>query len=154
MKKLFYLCVCAVLCGCGSAPTVDIKYVPNGEYNNPAHIEKVEKALNVLKESCPALFKRAASDIKEATASFQTAYPYQTDDYGWKKQLEVNVKLKNDLKNIPSNYRAWGQTLSFYMGSGKQSGIITDKRVTQEICGWEVSKDGANMFYPAEGIDL
>lgn len=59
MKKLFYLCFCAVLCGCGSepAPDVDIKYTPNGEYNNPAHIEKVEKALNVLKENCPALFK-------------------------------------------------------------------------------------------------
>ncbi len=155
MKKLFYLCLCAVLCGCGSdpAPDVDIKYAPNGEHNNPAHIEKVEKALNVLKESCPALFKTAASDIKEARAYFQTAYPYQTDDYGWKDQLEVSVKLKNDLKNISGNYRAWGQTLSFYMGSGKQSGIITDKRVTQEICGWEVSKDGANMFYPTEGID-
>lgn len=96
----------------------------------------------------------AASDIKEATAFFQEAYPYQTDGYGWKEQLEVSVKLKNDLKNISSNYRAWGQTLSFYMGSGKQSGIITDKTVTQKICGWEVSKDGSNMFYPTEGIDF
>lgn len=152
MKKLFYLCFCAVLCGCGSepAPTVDIKYVPDGEYNNPAHIEKVEKALNLLKESCPALFKRAASDIKEAKAFFQEAYPYQTDDYGWKEQLEIDVELKN----IPGSKRAWGQRLFFFMGNGKKSGIITNKRVTQEICGWEVSKDGANMFFPTEGIDL
>ncbi len=148
MKKFACLCLCVFLFGCGEDSVADVKYMPYGKYDNPTDAARAEKQVALLADACPALFKTAAKDIQTATASFQEAYPYQTDDYGWEEQLEVDVELKN----IPGSKRAWGQKLFFFIGSGKKTGIITNKRVTQEICGWEVSKNGAHMFYSIQGL--
>lgn len=153
MKKFACLCLSVFLFGCGEKPTVaDVKYMPYGKYDNPTDAVRAEKQVALLADACPALFETAAKDIQTATASFQEAYPYQTDEYGWKEQLEVTVKLKNDLKRIPAGYKAWGHTLSFYVGTGAKSGVITDKQKTQMICGWEVSKSGENMFHSIKGL--
>lgn len=149
MKKFACLCLCVFLFGCGEEPTVaDVKYMPYGKYDNPTDAARAKKQVALLADACPALFKTAAKDIQTATASFQEAYPYQTDEYGWEEQLEIDVELKN----IPGSKRAWGQKLFFFIGSGKKTGIITNKRVTQEICGWEVSKNGDNMFHSIQGL--
>ena len=148
MKKFACLCLCVFLFGCGEDSVADVKYMPYGKYDNPTDAARAEKQVALLADACPALFKTAAKDIQIATASFQEAYPYQTDEYGWEEQLEVDVELKN----IPGSKRAWGQKLFFFIGSGKKTGIITNKRVTQEICGWEVSKNGAHMFYSIQGL--
>ncbi len=148
MKKFACLCLCVFLFGCGEDSVADVKYMPYGKYDNPTDAARAEKQVALLADACPALFKTAAKDIQTATASFQEAYPYQTDEYGWEEQLEVDVELKN----IPGSKRAWGQKLFFFIGSGKKTGIITNKRVTQEICGWEVSKNGAHMFYSIQGL--
>lgn len=148
MKKFACLCLCVFLFGCGEDSVADVKYMPYGKYDNPTDAARAEKQVALLADACPALFKTAAKDIQTATASFQEAYPYQTDEYGWEEQLEVDVELKN----IPGSKRAWGQKLFFFIGSGKKTGIITNKRVTQEICGWEVSRNGDNMFHSIKGL--
>ena len=153
MKKIICLCLSAFLFGCGDPVTTTVKYTPYGKYNTQADASRAKKMIALLTESCPTLFKTASKDIQEATATFHEAYPYQTDEYGWNEQLEVKVKLKNDLKYILPRYKAWGHTLSFYVGTGKKSGVITDKQKTQMICDWEVSKNGDNMFHSIQKLE-
>lgn len=117
--------------------------------------EQISQALDILKSNCPALFDKAATDIEEAKAfSYKTEYTYFIDAYGWDNLIEVNVQLKNDLNNIPSVYRANGHTLNFYLGSGLQTGIVTDKTQTQRICGWEVSPNGDNMIHITSELNI
>ncbi len=153
MKKALTLFILLIMTGCDNTPTqtLNITTSTSTEFTT----EQMTQALDVLKNNCPALFNNAIPDIEEAKAySYKTEYTYFKDAYGWDKLLEVNVKLSNDTKYIPNSYRAWGHTLNFYLGSGRQTGIVTDKRQTQQICGWEVSPNGDNMIHIVSELNV
>lgn len=110
----------------------------------PGRVGKNLASLEVLRRECPQLFIYGGDNVKEAKAFSHEAYDYQKEKYGWEKTTEVEVILKDKVKKMPPT--ASRSHLFFYIGSGEKSGIVADKIITQQICGWEVSENGAATF--------
>lgn len=160
MKKLLMILVLLVS-ACDAkeneaVKSLTINYRPGINENlTPEYISKIEMALNILKNKCPNLFVNALGDVESAQAwTYPTEGTYKADEYGWKEDIEVTIKLKDNLNFIPSSYLANGHNLFFYLGAGKLTGIVTDKEVTQKICGWEVSPNGSNMFEAVPALEI
>lgn len=131
--------------------TFPIDYTPSQqELSSPDFdLSKIKDKMNLLRNACSKVFWYSSIDVDSAKAFTSQAMPYQTEQKGGKNMIEVHVKLKNQLQMIPNGFNASGHTLFFHLGNG---GIFTDKRLTQQLCGWEVSKDGSSMFKEVEGL--
>ena len=129
--------------------------MPPAENANPVFSdEAIKQSARVLRNNCKVLFFAAVDDVVKASSFHSEAYPYMTEKYGWTDMIVVNVQLKDRLKSISPQYHADGHLLTFYLGSGTKSGVITDKRQAQQICGWEESGDGSSMFHEIPELNV
>lgn len=98
-----------------------------------------KKAVDAFFAACPQL-REYWSDVKSAQADIhQPSAFYRSEQYGWRKEIKLKVVLKNDTKKIPNEYRAWGHTLYYFMGGGKQPGYVATKPQAQQVCGLQPS---------------
>jgi len=80
-------------------------------------------------------------------------YDYTFEDYGWKKQIYIEIKLK-EKTNLPREWRADGQTLHFIIGSGDAPGVIAKKKVSQLFADMPVESGDSFVSLPNMiGID-
>ena len=112
--------------------------------------QMAEKAFGVFCDACQPLMGKYASDIEkmEISEGFSRdpkwgCMDYRCRDYEWDKEIYIQVKIKDDTKVIPSDLRAWGHTLHFYLGGPKNPGITTSK--IPELCGAS-RKDGRDAY--------
>jgi hypothetical protein len=80
-------------------------------------------------------------------------YDYTFEDYGWKKEIYIEIKLK-DKTSLPREWRADGQTLHFIIGSGTSPGVIAKKDVSQLFADMPVESGDSFVSLPDMiGID-
>lgn len=112
---------------------------------------QMEAALAQLKTSCAPLFTDYADDVEWIKVMGETDdcnYPgsHRCDEYGWDRTVEINVKIVDDRKVIPVDYRARGHTLFYWLGTGRRPGIMSLKDQSKFVCEWSHIPDSSNYF--------
>jgi hypothetical protein len=86
--------------------------------------DEVVKFLKVFLNSRPSIQKNLESiDFAEARLMNLNKRDYAYEDYGWTKQIYIEIKLK-DNTGLPKNWRVDGQKYIFFLGSGNNPGAI------------------------------
>jgi len=110
------------------------------------HNEKLIKRANFqLFQNCPDLWSYWP-DVASAKVEIETSFGARKEQLGWKNELHYQVKIKQETKAIPAKFRAWGHTLHYYLGAGKDPGIVIQKRESQLVCGIQPKSDGIDLF--------
>jgi hypothetical protein len=78
--------------------------------------------------------------VKETTA------PYRIDEYGWSREIAIEVELPEGLNVIPDRYQANGRVLQYVIGGGRRPGIVAQNAVSQELCGMTSAQGGTDVF--------
>jgi len=159
MKKGAVLVVCFlwVLAGCSNAGKINtqIEQLITGTDN-----DEVKKIIILFINNRPRM-KEYISAIESIDANF---YKLDKDDftakeYGWTREICLNVKLKKQT-NLPGNWQiANGQTLWYYLGGGSNAGVLAEKDVSQYFADMPIDKgEGTFISMPElkgiEDIDL
>lgn len=117
----------------------------------PAGLEQVARqAVRAFEDACPLLFEYWA-DVEAAEGRINTPVvaPYREDRFGWRREVELRVRIKADPALIPDRYRAWGHTLHYYLGAGHQPGVVAAKAQSQRLCGLPPSSADQHKPVPA-----
>jgi hypothetical protein len=114
-----------------------------------------EKTFLVFSDACQPLMSKYTNDIQSINISSgfdrQPNAPgggcldYRCKEYGWDKQIYIQVTLKNKLNDIPGDIKAQGHVLHFYLGGPKNPGITIGK--FPELCGAHKSRSGSYDIY-------
>jgi len=123
----------------------------------PDEREIAEKAFIVFCDVCQPLMGKYSSDIEsiEIGRGFDRGnisyykgdngcMDYRCRDYGWDKQIYIQVKLKDNTSVIPTELRAWSHTLHFYLGGPQNPGITISK--IPELCGRTHSANRKDVY--------
>lgn len=110
----------------------------------------VKKAAEVLFDRCPGL-AQYAQDIEWVKARTNIVTPdgyggYQTRDYGWTTWVAFEVKVADDARRIPNEWRAWGHHLFYDVGSSPRPGV----NVAKATAGWFCGIGHQHGFIPAQ----
>lgn len=165
-RGIFACCICIMMiCGCSdhsrpvSARPVSPIYDPTLKTEE---VEMAKKAFTIFCQTCQPLMGKYASDIEriEITRGFDRlevdipggdgCLDYRCDEYGWDKQIYIKVKIKDRTEVIPTEVRAFGHTMHFFLGGPKNPGITTNK--IPELCGAPSNDDGADVYIPAPSL--
>lgn len=148
MKRIAFILALAMLAGCSdSGNKADIHLQTEGVTENQKEI--VTKASEVLFERCAGL-KQYAQDIEWVKATTNIVMPdtisaYQAEKYGWTRWVSFEVKVSDDAKRIPADWRAWGHHLYYDVGSSPRPGV----NVGKETGGWFCGIEDKSGFIPA-----
>jgi hypothetical protein len=80
---------------------------------------------------------------------------YKTVDYGWEKQIEINITIPENYNKYPTDMA--GQTLYYYIGNGKRPGIVTGKWQAKMLCGSRyvtADKNSDDILIPVENVSF
>ena len=119
------------------------------EHNQPI----IEKAIKQIFKACPG-FNKYWGDVESARVEVWKGnnWDYRRKEFGWKNYLMLRIKVKNNTKFIPNQYRVFGHTLQYDVGGGNHSSILTKKTQGQYFCGgYKIKDDGgdAHLYSPA-----
>lgn len=129
----------------------DLSAITTYEPNNAFTRDQMQAALAQLKTSCAPLFTDYADDIESIKINGDSADcsqpgDYKCDEYGWGQRIKINVKITGDRKVIPVKYRARGHTLHYWLGAGRQPGIMSLKDQSKYVCEWSHTPTGSSYF--------
>ncbi|MRR15668.1 MAG: hypothetical protein EG826_04335 [Deltaproteobacteria bacterium] len=149
---LFIACTALINCGSPRSPQIAPTY---SQEMSPDERAIAEKAFAVFCEACQPLMGKYALDIesiiinngfnREKNMAGDGCLDYRCKEYGWDKQVYVQVKLKNKLAVIPSDIKAQGHTLHVYLGGPKKPGITIGK--FPELCGKTKSTNDLDFYF-------
>jgi hypothetical protein len=133
-------------------PNINLSIADDYTFENQDEILKYFKIFLIARPS----IQKYVNAIENAKASLMdlTRYDYTYEDYGWTKQIYIEIKLK-DRTDLPRGWGADGQTLHYIIGSGNTPGIVAKKAVSQVFADMPVD-DSADTFVPVPelaGID-
>ena len=127
------------------------------EYLNPYNRSIAPQAIEIFFENCPPLQNKHLSDIEQITLNdgFEKnkygCMDYRCEEYGWEKEIHMEVKIKNDIKTFHNEMiYIRGHTLHFWLGGPQNSGITTSK--FPEVCGLKRNKNGDSVYIPVPAI--
>lgn len=132
MKRIAFILALAMLAGCSdSGDKADIHLQTEGVAESQKAI--VAKAAEVLFDRCPAL-TQYAQDIEWVKARTD-AGGYQDREYGWSNWISFEVKVADDARRIPADWRAWGHHLHYSVGGSPRPGVDVGKDTAGWFCG-------------------
>lgn len=128
----------ALLAGC-SEPSNKVHFTIQTEGVAESQNAVVSKAAEVLFDRCPGL-AQYAQDIEWVKATTSIVTPdgyagYQTRDYGWTRWVGFEVKVADDTRHIPGEWRASGHHLFYNVGSSPKPGVDVGKATAGWFCG-------------------
>lgn len=143
MKKLIALSILLMICA-GTA-----SYAQHASIRLPEGISDASRRIFIranaqLLKHCPAL-SSYWGDVASAQVEVESAIGYRGEVLGWITELWYRIKIKNDARTIPPEFRAGGHTLHFYVGGGGRPGIVVQKEQSQLVCGLPTGS-GDNQF--------
>lgn len=114
----------------------------------------IKQILNSFTERAVPLLKKYPNCVESATAvicqwNLNDKYLiYRQEEYGWGIEIEVSIKIKDDVTVRDGKYLLSGHTLWYYLGGGKRPGIDCLKSESAIFVGVDSSriKDGENTF--------
>jgi len=112
-----------MLAGCSKPPDKSVAIQAGMPADNQAIIKA---ALKQLMATCIGLNQRSYDLINwhaTVASSGNNPYNYHTEDWGWKKWVEVTVEVRTNARDLPSEWNAKGQVLKYDLGGGEQPGI-------------------------------
>ncbi len=108
----------------------------------------VKEAISHLLKACPG-FNTYWEDVESAKLEIWKGkdWDYRRKDFGWKNYLVLEIIIKRDTKIIPRKYQVSGHTLTYYIGGGNRSSILTKKIQSQYFCGgFQLNDNSADAF--------
>ena len=144
-KPLIALLAALMLAGCSKTPDKSVSIQAGMPADNQAIIKS---ALKQLMATCIGLNQRSYDLINwhaTVASSGGNPYNYHTENWGWKKWVEVTVEVRTNARDLPSEWNAKGQILKYDLGGGEQPGIDGKNTLSQLMCGTlPVSNDPDN----------
>ncbi|HSN18949.1 MAG TPA: hypothetical protein VLV87_12170 [Gammaproteobacteria bacterium] len=138
MKKLMmFIAMALLLAACGKTPdktaTIDSKASADEQ-------ALIQDAIKQLYTACTGLNQNAYDLVKKTwTASAANnagnSFNYRTERWGWTKWVEVTVQVSPKARDLPPEWKAPGQVLTYDLGGGKNPGIATNDKLSQLMCG-------------------
>jgi hypothetical protein len=109
--------------------------------------DQAQQLLGVFHTACPDLLLKYRADVVDATISGGRGFAegYLHEQYGWRAEATLEVKLADTPGVIPKAFQAAGHTLHFTMGGGGAPGVVTPKAQATAVCGWPAPVNGANV---------
>jgi hypothetical protein len=141
MKRLTILSSIAVLAlsltACGKTPD---KVVDVQGTTDQATQDLVKDATRQLNAACTGLNQYVYDLVKKTWSASVVngagnAYNYHTEKWGWNKWVEITVQVSPKAKDLPKEWNAPGQVLTYELGGGKTPGISTSDKLSQLMCG-------------------
>jgi hypothetical protein len=146
MKKLTIVIIATLmLAACNKTPDKIVVIDARVPADNQSTIKTAIKQLLI---SCIGLNQKSYDLINwHATmaSSGDNPYNYHTENWGWKKWVEVTVEIRTNARDLPKEWNARGQVLKYDLGGGNQPGINGKNTLSQLMCGTlPVSNDPDN----------
>lgn len=127
------------------------------KYLNSHNRSVASQAIKIFFENCPALLDKHLSDIEQITLydgfekSKHGCMDYRCKEYGWEKEIHMEVKIKNDIKTFHDDLiYIRGHTLHFWLGGPQNSGITIPK--FPEVCGVKRNENGEFVYMPIPAL--
>jgi len=150
MKKLMFpILAVLALVACGKTPDKVVAVDPNASADVQAMLQDATKQLYT---ACTGLNQNAYDLLKKTwTASISNnagnAFNYRTEKWGWSKWVEISVQVSPKARDLPKEWNAPGQVLTFDLGGGKNPGIASNDKLSQLMCGsMAVSNDPEDPY--------
>ena len=131
------LALLMTLGACGKTPD---KVVAVQGPQNAAVEDLVKDATKQLNTACTGL-NQYIYDLDKKTWSASVAsnagngFNYRTEKWGWSKWVEISVQVSPKARDLPKEWNAPGQLLTYDLGGGKTPGIATRDKLSQLMCG-------------------
>ena len=138
MKRLLMLALTALALGaCGKTPDKEVAVDPKASADVQALVQDATKQLYT---ACTGLNQNSYDLVKKTwTASVANnagnPFNYRTERWGWTKWVEVTVQVSPKARDLPKEWKAPGQVLTYDLGGGKNPGIATNDKLSQLMCG-------------------
>ena len=138
MKKLMtFILAVLLLAACGKTPDKTASIDPKATADEQA---LVQDAIKQLYTACTGLNQNSYDLVKKSwTASVANNagnnFNYRTERWGWTKWVEVSVQVSPKAKDLPPEWKAPGEVLTYDLGGGKNPGIATNDKLSQLMCG-------------------
>jgi len=122
------------------AAEIEIKGAPDA-----GQVELVKSIVSVFTTACAGL-NRHWDAVESAVATINYPPDIRRDTRrGWR--LEVRLVIKTRAEGFPARYAyASGQTLEYYIGVGRNSGVVSRQVPAQKLCRMAVSDPLRNRF--------
>jgi len=146
MKNIIIaMLVTLIFSACTKSPDKTVSITAGTPADNQAIIKA---ALKQLMTSCIGLNQNSYDLINwhaTLSSSGDNPYNYHTENWGWKKWLEVTVEVRTNARDLPKEWNARGQVLKYDLGGSPQPGINGKNTLSQLMCGTlPVSNDPNN----------
>lgn len=144
----------SVLSGCGESDKSALT-IPAETQTAAISKEDAEKAVAIFVDQCKPLTGEYRTDIASAKAKAQNGFAdYRIQGYGWKAEIEIQIRTVDNPKDIPNELMSAGQMLTYYVGGGVKPGIIAKSRKAQALCGMTVNPTGGDVFKPVPALSF
>jgi hypothetical protein len=145
------------LTACNKTPDKVVAVDPNASAAVQALVQDATKQLYT---ACTGL-NQNSYDLMKKTWSASVAgnagnsFNYRTEKWGWTKWVEITVQVNPKAKDLPKEWNAPGQVLTYDLGGGKTPGIASSDKLSQLMCGsMAVSNDPEDPYSHLDVSDL
>jgi len=101
---------------------------------SPDEVIMAKKAFGIFCQTCKPLMNEYASDIEKIEISESPCITTKRE-YGWTKQFDIMIKIKDRPEIIPFKTYAWGHTECYTVGGAANPGFTMGKHPI--LCGVE-----------------
>jgi hypothetical protein len=144
-KLITALLVSLMIAGCTKTPDKTVSIDAGTPADNQAIIKM---AIKQLMTACIGLNEKSYDLINwhaTLSSSGNNPYNYHTENWGWRKWVEVTVEVRPNARDLPKEWNARGQVLKYDLGGSTQPGINGKNTLSQLMCGTlPVSNDPDN----------
>jgi hypothetical protein len=151
------LALIMTLAACGKTPDKVVEVQGTQDAAVEALVKDATKQLNT---ACTGLNQYVYDLNKKTwTASVSSnagnGFNYRSEKWGWKKWVEISVQVSPKAKDLPKEWNAPGQVLTYDLGGGKNPGIATRDKLSQLMCGsMAISNDPEDPYSHLDVQDL
>jgi len=151
------LALLLALGACGKTPDKVVAVQGNEDASTQ---ELVKDATRQLNTACTGLNQYVYDLVKKTwsasvAGNAGNAFNYRTEKWGWTKWVEITVQVSPKAKDLPKEWNAPGQVLTYDLGGGKTPGIATRDRLSQLMCGsMAISNDPEDPYSHLDVQDL
>ena len=110
--------------------------------------EDAKTALDIVRKNCP-LLDSAWDDVASVEVEVFEEFAAHRSSKGWKHTVGLRIRLSDNplrMRALDEKYGAAGHVLHYALGGGTMPGMFATKRISQALCGLEVSESGADVF--------
>ncbi len=120
------------------------------------HKDEVLQYVNLFVASRPSIQKYFDAIEWSEAILYNEFYNYPAEEYGWIKQIYLQIKIKDEGTNLPPEWMAERNVLHYYLGGGTNPGVYAQKIQSQYFADMPID-EGTDTFLSMPemaGIDL